>query len=434
MAGSAPGRARRPHRPADAVVAAQRGRRVPRHDDLRRRPRPPHGPGARRGVGAPAHPARPRPRRAVRDGDDGEAGRLGRAGRHHARRAGRRRPLRAHGPQVVLLVSGLRRLPHPRPGAGRPHLLPRRARAGLRAPAAQGQARHALAGLRRGRVPRPAGAAPGRGGSRRGDDHRDGHPYAARLHRRQRGEHAPRGGRGGPSRAPPPRVRRPARRAAAHGQRARRPGPGVRGRHRGRPPPRARLRRGGPAAAALRYRGAQVLGLQARDGARRGGARVPRRQRLRGGVADAAAPARRADQRHLGGSGERHVARRAARARARAGRPPRLPRRVRAGAGRGRAARRGAGRAAGGGRRGGRPGGRVVGAPGGRDARPGLPGLPAGPPRAAVRGRRVLRRPAWAAAGGRTARCRRASTARRSWRGRWPPDAARGRGSARGRS
>jgi putative acyl-CoA dehydrogenase len=37
---------------------------------------------------------------------------------------------------------------------------------------------------------------------------------------------------------------------------------------------------------------------------------VPRRQRLRGGVADAPAAARRPPQRHLGGLGERDVARR----------------------------------------------------------------------------------------------------------------------------
>ena len=44
---------------------------------------------------------------------------------------------------------------------------------------------------------------------------------------------------------------------------------------------------------ALRHRGPQVLGLQARDPARRRVARVPGRQRLRRGVADAAAAARR---------------------------------------------------------------------------------------------------------------------------------------------
>ena len=86
----------------------------------------------------------------------------------------------------------------------------------------------------------------------------------------------------------------------------------------------------GPAAAALRHRGDEVLDLQARDAARGRGARVPGRQRLRRGVADAAAAARRAAQRHLGGLGQRDLARRPARARPRARGPARLPGRVRA--------------------------------------------------------------------------------------------------------
>ena len=68
----------------------------------------------------------------------------------------------------------------------------------------------------------------------------------------------------------------------------------------------------------LRHRGREVLGLQARDAARGRGAGVPRRQRLRRGVADAAAAARRAAERDLGGLGQRHRARRPARAGARA--------------------------------------------------------------------------------------------------------------------
>ena len=74
--------------------------------------------------------------------------------------------------------------------------------------------------------------------------------------------------------------------------------------------------------------------------ARGRGARVPRRQRLRRGVADAAAAARRAAQRDLGGLGQRHLARRPARARARARGAARLPGRVRARPRRRRAARR----------------------------------------------------------------------------------------------
>ena len=57
---------------------------------------------------------------------------------------------------------------------------------------------------------------------------------------------------------------------------------------------------------------------------------VPRRQRLRRGVADAAAAARRAAERDLGGLGQRDVARRAARAGPRAGGAAGVPGRVRA--------------------------------------------------------------------------------------------------------
>ena len=127
---------------------------------------------------------------------------------------------------------------------GGPVVLRRRARAGHGAPAAQGQARHALAASSRGRVPRRAGAAARRGGPRRGDDHRDGHPHAAGLRDRQRGGDAPRGRRGRPPRAPPQRVRRAAGRAAADDQRARRPGGRVRGGDGVRAAARARLRRG----------------------------------------------------------------------------------------------------------------------------------------------------------------------------------------------
>ncbi len=117
---------------------------------------------------------------------------------------------------------------------------------GLRAAAAQGQAGHPLAGLGRGRVPRRAGAAPRRGGPRGRDDHRDGHPHAARLRDRQRGGDAPRRRGGRPPRAPSQRVRRAAGRAAADGQRARRPDRRVGGGDGLRAAARARLRRGRP--------------------------------------------------------------------------------------------------------------------------------------------------------------------------------------------
>ena len=89
-----------------------------------------------------------------------------------------------------------------------------------------------------------AGAAAGRGGPRRGDDHRDGHPHPAGLRDRQRVLDAPRRGRGDLARAPPLRVRRAAGRAARDDQRPRRSGAGVRGRDGDRAAPGARLRRG----------------------------------------------------------------------------------------------------------------------------------------------------------------------------------------------
>ena len=153
------------------------------------------------GVGAAPDAPRLRARRAVRHGDDREAGRLGRARQHHARRARRRRRLRDHRPQVVLLGADVRRLPRARAAARGPDLLRRRARPGVRDPAAEGQARHALAAVLRGRVPRRRRAPAGGGGARRADDHRDGHPHAAGLRDRLGGRHAPRRRRGGQPRA-----------------------------------------------------------------------------------------------------------------------------------------------------------------------------------------------------------------------------------------
>ena len=57
--------------------------------------------------------------RAGRHGHDREAGRLRRARQHHLGRARGRRPVRDHRPQVVLLLSALRRLPDARPGRRR---------------------------------------------------------------------------------------------------------------------------------------------------------------------------------------------------------------------------------------------------------------------------------------------------------------------------
>ena len=90
--------------------------------------------------------------------------------------------LRDQRPQVVLLLPALRRLPHARPGARRAVLLPVRVqRPRLSHPAPEGQARHPLAALQRGGVPRRPGPAGRRGGPRRADDHPHGQPHAAGL-------------------------------------------------------------------------------------------------------------------------------------------------------------------------------------------------------------------------------------------------------------
>ncbi len=200
-------------------------------------------------------------------------------------------------PQVVLLVPAVRRVPGARAGARRALVLPRRARAGDGVPAAQGQARDALAAVLRGRVPRRStGRLIGEEGRGVPGDHPDGQPHAARLPARRDHRAAPRHARGDPPRPPPLGVRRAARRPAGDAQRARRPGDRVRGGDRrarcGSRAPTTRRRGGG--VPAVRDRGDEVLGLQARAGPRGRGARVPGRQRLRRGLGDAAAVPRRA--------------------------------------------------------------------------------------------------------------------------------------------
>ena len=122
--------------------------------------------------------------------------------------------------------------------------------------------------------------------------------------------------------------------------------------HRAGDAPRARLRRsprrrgrrrGRERRAAVQAPGdrrRQVLDLQARAEPRVRGARVPRRRRLRRGVGDAAPLPRGAAGLDLGGLGQRHEPRRAARADALAALARGVPRRGRAGAGRRRAPRR----------------------------------------------------------------------------------------------
>ena len=96
-------------------------------------------------------------------------------------------------------------------------------------PAAQGQARHPLAAVVRGRVPRHPRPPDRRGGPRRAGDHPDGQPHAARLPARRDHRPSPRHARGDPPRPSPLRVRRAARRPAGHAERARRPRDRVRG-------------------------------------------------------------------------------------------------------------------------------------------------------------------------------------------------------------
>ena len=74
-----------------------------------------------------------------------------------------------------------------------------------------------------------------------------------------------------------------------------------------------RLRRGRLGVPALRHRRGEVLGVQARPRPRERGARVPRRERLRGGVGHAPPLPRRPAQLDLGGLGQRGGAGRAAR-------------------------------------------------------------------------------------------------------------------------
>ena len=84
---------------------------------------------------------------------------------------------------------------------GRPLVLPGRARPGDGVPAAQGQARHAVVAVLRGRVPRRPRPAGRRGGPRGAGDHPDGQPHPARLPARR----APRAMRRGDARGDPPR-------------------------------------------------------------------------------------------------------------------------------------------------------------------------------------------------------------------------------------
>ena len=164
--------ARRPRgarrRCSSSGARSNSGRDVPRVDDLLRDSRAARGARAGRRVGAAHHEAELRRRRARGHGDDREAGRLGRAREHHPRRRRTATAWEITGHKWFCSYPPVRRLPHARAGAGGPVVLPDRgARPRLPHPAPEGQARHALAALERGRVPRRARPARGRGGPRR---------------------------------------------------------------------------------------------------------------------------------------------------------------------------------------------------------------------------------------------------------------------------
>ena len=148
-------------------------------------------------------------------------------------------------------------------------------------------------------------------------------------------------GRGGdPPRRPPLGLRPPALRSAADAERPR----GSRVESEAATygdAARARLRRGGRSVPAHRHRRRQVLDLQADAAARRRGARVPGRQRLRRGVAAAAALPREPAQLDLARVRQRQRTRRPAGARPRAGDAEAFLAEVPAGDGRRRTARRG---------------------------------------------------------------------------------------------
>ena len=183
---------------------------------------------------------------------------------------------------VLAQADGGRHLLRGAAGAARRHPQPARRRP------AQGQARQPVERLVGAGVRRHRRAPARRRGPRRADHHRDGRRHPARLRARLHVADAARGQRGDLAHRAPLRLRLAARRQAADAERAGRPRRRDRGRDRARDPARRRGRqprrpaRGG--AAPDRAAAREVLGVQADAVPRRGGAGVPRRQRVRRGV------------------------------------------------------------------------------------------------------------------------------------------------------
>ena len=273
---------------------------------------------------------------ARRHGDDREAGRLRRAREHDARRADAAST--ARGAREFRLTGHKWFCSAPMSDAflvlaqapRRAQLLLRAARAARRVaervphPATEGQARQPLERVERDRARRHAwrgsSASEGRGVA---TIVQMVHAHPARLRDRHRRRDAAVGRRGGVARAAPQRVRRAARRPARDGGGRRRPRARVRGGDAHGHAARALPTTATPDDAEQAFRrlataGLEVLGVQARTAARVRGARVPRRQRLHRGVPARPALPGAAGARDLGGLGQRHRPRRAARARARA--------------------------------------------------------------------------------------------------------------------
>ena len=172
-------------------------------------------------------------RRTRGHGHDRAAGGVRRASEHHPRPPGRRRHLRARGPQVVLLVPAVRCVFRAGPGSGRSDVLFGRAGSRGGVPAPEGQARDSLAAVLGGRVPRRCGRLVGEEGRGVRDDHRDGQPHAAGLPVRERRRRCVAGSsRPSITLATARLSGRLLVRSAGHGQCARRPGDRVRGGHR----------------------------------------------------------------------------------------------------------------------------------------------------------------------------------------------------------